>query len=126
MDMLGKNPETGKCGIIDVPPEFVSTKNYMYVFSVFEKSKNSNFWVIFSATTAHKCNHSFDPNAKFILGFHPRFGQVPSVQTLREVQANEEITVSYDYALEKAPPWYQELYAKRFLDSYLLSKKTSM
>ena len=84
------------------------------------------FGVLFRATTAHKCNHSFDPNAKFILGFHPRFGQVPSVQTLREVQANEEITVSYDYALEKAPPWYQELYAKRFLDSYLLSKKTSM
>lgn len=49
MDMLGKNPETGKCGIIDVPPEFVSTKNYMYVFSVFEKSKNYNFWGTFQS-----------------------------------------------------------------------------
>ena len=49
MDMLGKNPETGKCGIIDVPPEFVITKNYMYVFSVFEKSKNYNFWGTFQS-----------------------------------------------------------------------------
>ena len=74
-----------------------------------------------SASMAHKCNHSFDPNAKFVLGFHPRWGQVPSVQTLKAVEANEEITVSYDYSLDKAPPWYQDLYAKRFLDSCMIS-----
>ena len=30
--------------------------------------------------------------------------------------------VSYDYALEDAPPWYQELYAKRIMDKYRMSK----
>lgn len=29
MDMLGKNPETGLCGVIDIPDEFISTKNYV-------------------------------------------------------------------------------------------------
>ena len=29
MDLLGKNPETGLLGVIDVPDEFISTKNYM-------------------------------------------------------------------------------------------------
>ena len=81
--------------------------------------------IYFSASMAHKCNHSFEPNAKFVLGFHPRWGKVPSVQTLKPVKANEEITVSYDYALDKAPPWYQDLYAKRFLDSYMSSKKAT-
>ena len=28
MDMLGKNPETGLLGVIDIPPEYISTQNY--------------------------------------------------------------------------------------------------
>ena len=45
------------------------------------------------------------------------------MQTLKEVMPGEEITVSYDYALEDAPPWYQELYAQRIVDTYQKSKE---
>jgi hypothetical protein len=37
---------------------------------------------------------------------------------MREIAKDEEITVSYDYALEDAPPWYQELYSQRLINMY--------
>jgi SET domain-containing protein len=49
---------------------------------------------------------------------HPKLGKVPGIQTLQEVKKDEEITVSYDYALEDAPPWYQELYSQRVIKIY--------
>ena len=45
-------------------------------------------------------------------------------RTTEDVARDSEILVSYDYALEDAPPWYQELYAKRILDQYQQSKTT--
>ena len=48
--MLGKNPETGLTSVIDIPDEYISTENYV-------------------ASLAHKCNHNFDPNASYELGF---------------------------------------------------------
>ena len=50
MDMLGTNPETGLTSVIDIPDEYISTENYV-------------------ASLAHKCNHNFDPNASYELGF---------------------------------------------------------
>ena len=91
--------EDGKEGILDIPPEYRSLKNYC-------------------ATLAHKTNHSFDPNAKFVLFDHPKLGKVPGIQTLEEIKTDEEITVSYDYALEDAPPWYQDLYSLRVINIY--------
>ena len=32
MDMLGKDPKTGLTSVIDIPDEYISTKNYVYVF----------------------------------------------------------------------------------------------
>ena len=64
MDLLGTNPETGLTSVIDIPDEYISTENYV-------------------ASLAHKCNHCFDPNASFELGFSPRFGLIPTVKTLR-------------------------------------------
>ena len=37
------------------------------------------------ASLAHKANHSFEPNGKFTLFKHPRFGPVPVIVTTREV-----------------------------------------
>ena len=48
--MLGKDPETGLTSVIDIPDEYISTENYV-------------------ASLAHKCNHNFDPNASYELGF---------------------------------------------------------
>jgi len=104
MDMLGKNPETGLTSVIDIPDEYISTENYV-------------------ASLAHKCNHNFDPNASYELGFSPRFGLIPTVTTLRDMKAGEEVFCSYDYKMDSAPPWYQELNAIRICKLY---KKVKM
>ncbi len=54
---------------------------------------------------AHKANHSFEPNAKFVRYEHPRFGLIPCVTSIKPIKIDDEVTVSYDYALEDAPPW---------------------
>ena len=60
MDMLGADDD-GVEGVLDIPEEFVSLKKY-------------------KASLAHKANHSFMPNAKFVLFHHPRFGKVPALR----------------------------------------------
>ena len=69
---------------------------------------------------------SFQPNGKFRLFEHPRFGKVPAIVTTCEVEKDSEILVSYDYALEEAPPWYQELFAKRIMDQYNKSRNWNL
>jgi len=103
MDMLGKDPETGLTSVIDIPDEYISTKNYV-------------------ASLAHKCNHCFDPNASFELGFSPRFGLIPTVKTPRDMKAGEEVFCSYDYKLDDAPPWYQDLWSNRICKLYKQQK----
>lgn len=46
---------------------------------------------------------------------HPRFGPIKCIRTLRAVQKDEELTVSYDYDHEsmgqsgpEAPDWYKK------------------
>jgi len=103
MDLLGPHPLTGQEGVIDIPEEYVSIRKYR-------------------ASLAHKTNHSFNPNAVFSLFEHPRFGKVPAIKLTSDVSAGDEVTVSYDYSLDDAPPWYQELFTQRILDSYKQTK----
>ncbi len=44
------------------------------------------FRMFLQASLAHKANHSFEPNGKFILFQHPRFGPVPAIVTTTEVK----------------------------------------
>ena len=103
MDLLGPD-ENGKEGVIDIPEEYISFKAY-------------------KASCAHKCNHSFTPNAKFSVFDHPRFGAVPSVEAINDIEEGDEVTVSYDYDMDDAPPWYQDLYTQRIFKSYKQSKE---
>ncbi|KAG7517280.1 histone-lysine N-methyltransferase SETD7 isoform X1 [Solea senegalensis] len=82
--------------VIDVPPPFDQMDRYC-------------------ASLAHKANHSFSPNCKFEPYVHPRFGLIKCIRTLRAVQKEEELTVSYGYdhgLLGKngpeAPDWYKQ------------------
>ena len=77
------------------------------------------------ASLAHKCNHSFEPNASFELGFSPRFGLIPTVRTLKDLKAGEELFCSYDYKLDDAPPWYQDLWSNRICKLYRQQKHES-
>ncbi|KAM3612496.1 uncharacterized protein V6R79_009175 [Siganus canaliculatus] len=82
--------------VIDVPQPFDQTERYC-------------------ASLGHKANHSFTPNCKYDPYVHPRFGPIKCIRTLRPVQKDEELTVSYGYdhkPVEKngpeAPDWYKE------------------
>ncbi len=83
-----------KNGTIDIPPEFrPSTSCY-------------------SASLAHKTNHSFLPNAEFVAYDHPRFGLVPCLMCTHDVEPGEEIFVHYGYELDGCPEWYEEAWLK--------------
>ena len=65
----------------------------------------------YRATLGHKACHSFDEkNAAFQEFEHPRFGRIMSVVALRDIRADEEVFVSYNYSVSMAPEWYQELW----------------
>merc|ERR1719323_2200388 len=75
-------------GTIDIPVWAQDTKQYC-------------------GSLAHKCNHSFTPNGQFVVFDHPKFGLIPCVSTISDIQEGEEITVGYGYELEYAPDWYR-------------------
>ena len=71
---------------IDVPPPLTPTSAYC-------------------ASLGHKANHSRANNAEYTCAFHPRFGDIKCVRTLRHVAAGEEILVDYTF-FDETPPWY--------------------
>jgi len=65
----------------------------------------------YKATLGHKACHSFEmKNSAFHEFEHPRFGRIMSVVAQRNISADEEIFVSYNYSVSMAPEWYQELW----------------
>lgn len=79
---------TRKCGTIDIPKKFIDFANY-------------------KASLAHKTNHSFMPNAEFVVFDHPRFGLVPCVLATLDIKRGEEVFVHYGYELDDCPDWYE-------------------
>ena len=80
--------------VIDVPEVFSNTS-------------------VYCATLGHKANHSFAPNSCYAPCYHPLYGDIKCIHTIKPVDADEEITVHYDYhhqsdnaADESAPDWY--------------------
>ena len=62
----------------------------------------------YCASLGHKANHSFTaPNAKYDLCFHPRWGLIKCVRTLRPINENEEIFVDYGYSARGGPAWFR-------------------
>ena len=92
---------TRKDGTIDIPKEFIPLTNYC-------------------ASLAHKTNHSFIPNAEFVVFDHPRFGLVPSILTTQDIDAGEEIFCHYGYEMDDCPTWYE---AAWLAGSYEMPKK---
>lgn len=66
----------------------------------------------YCATLGHKVCHSFKPNSEFDTFYHPRFGLIRCVATVRDVAQGEEITVHYRYPLALAPDWYRVAWAR--------------
>lgn len=74
---------------IDIPKLFRDEENY-------------------TASLAHKTNHSFMPNAELVVFDHPRFGVIPCVTATHDIEAGEEVFVHYGYNLSNCPDWYEQ------------------
>lgn len=66
---------------IDVPPMYQGMDDY-------------------TATLAHKVNHSFNPNCEFTNFCHPCYGLLPAVTTMEEVAVGEELTINYSLDMQ--------------------------
>ena len=77
--------------ILDIPVESQVLENYC-------------------ATLAHKINHSFAPNAKFVDFHHPRFGRIVAVKTSNWIRKGSELFCHYGYNPLDSPAWYKVLY----------------
>jgi len=73
---------------------------------------------VYCASLGHKVNHSFVPNAEFSTIYHPRWGRVRSVVTLREVASGEELLVDYGYDLIRCPAWFRQLWNQQLGHKY--------
>ena len=83
--------------ILDIPAEFRSVRSY-------------------SASLAHKVNHSFFPNCRFSDFSHPRFGRILCVKTTKAVKKGEEFFCNYGYNLADCPMWYKDLHDTIFFE----------
>ena len=90
-------------GVLDIPHNYRSLDQYC-------------------ASLAHKANHSFSPNAKFCLFYHPRFGNIPALKSTKYLKVGQEILVNYEYSFDSAPPWYKELNINNILQAYQKSR----
>ena len=50
----------------------------------------------YTASLGHKANHSFNPNCSYDFFYHPRFGEIKCIKTLRTIEHSEELTCCYD------------------------------
>ena len=64
----------------------------------------------YSASLAHKVNHSFRPNSEFVRFHHPRFGlRCLAIRTFQPIMEGEEIFINYRDDPDSAPAWYSGL-----------------
>jgi len=84
--------------ILDIPPASRSLQAY-------------------SATLAHKVNHSFFPNCRFSDFAHPRFGRILCVKASKALRAGDELFCNYGYSATDCPVWYKEHHDAIFFDA---------
>ena len=45
----------------------------------------------YCSSLAHKTNHSFLPNGQFVVYDHPKFGLIPCISTIADIEEGEEV-----------------------------------
>lgn len=87
--------------LLDIPQEFRSLTKY-------------------KSTLGHKVCHSFEANAEYSHGFHPKYGHIRIILATHHIEKGQEIFCNYKYSWAKSPEWY-----KASLKSYLRDKGKS-
>ena len=75
----------------------------------------------YRCTLGHKVCHSFKPNCEYSWSFHPRFGRIRSIRSLRNLKKGEEILTDYKYNYSKAPEWYKNDLKQFLISTYDMS-----
>jgi len=75
----------------------------------------------YCSTLGHKACHSFAPNCEYSWAFHPRFGKIRAILSLRQIEAGEEILTDYKYSYNKAPQWYKEDLSRFLVTNFNMS-----
>eukprot|EP01132_Coremiostelium_polycephalum_P011387 gene11387-13945_t len=75
--------------VIDVPPEYNDTLKYC-------------------SSLGHKANHHYDNNAVYSTCYHPRFGDIKCIKSIKPIKKDEEILVNYGYSKDDQPDWYSK------------------
>ena len=76
-------------GTIDIPPWAQVSKTKYFIIRIFFCCQSL---AAYCATLAHKTNHSFQPNAQFTVFDHPKFGLIPCIATIVDIQQGEEVS----------------------------------
>eukprot|EP00094_Tigriopus_californicus_P003941 TCALIF_03795-PA protein Name:"Similar to setd7 Histone-lysine N-methyltransferase SETD7 (Halocynthia roretzi)" AED:0.45 eAED:0.45 QI:0/-1/0/1/-1/1/1/0/293 len=74
----------------------------------------------YKATLGHKVCHSFEANAEYSHGFHPKYGNIRIILATLKITKGQEIFCNYKYSWAKSPEWY-----KASLMAYLRTKGKS-
>jgi len=73
---------------------------------------------VYCGSLGHKVNHSFLPNCDFGTMYHPRWGRVRTIRTLRAVVEGEELLVDYGYDLIRCPAWFRHTFTRELGHKY--------
>jgi len=93
------------------PNYFAKFKDGKQQYFVHLPDEFGNDLNVYRATLGHKINHNFwFYNAGYVANFHPRFGLLAAVKSLRNIKAGQEILCHYDLQFHEAHPWYQEMW----------------
>ena len=82
----------------------------------------------YSATLAHKVNHSFEPNTVLrVCWAHPVLGRVNMLVANTNILAGGEVTLDYGYdtSRQDIPAWYRNMY-ERYHEEKLAQVKKKM
>lgn len=105
----GLPEDTGYAIFVELNSRKDKKAKHMDIPQKYQRSEN------YSATLAHKLNHSFDPNCWWDNAEHPVHGLVPAIRTLKSVKAGEELTIHYMMDMEGAADWYKTEWEKHSL-----------
>jgi len=97
---------TGYCIFVDwgkqlpFPFPWVKEGDQIDIPAMYQSSED------YTATLAHKVNHSFITNCEFTNFCHPCYGLLPAIVTTTDVAKDEELFTNYSLDMKEAPEWY--------------------
>ena len=88
------DPDDMPDGTIDIPvwAQVTMTDHiFIFIFLISFSYLYGQDTSAYCASLAHKTNHSFLPNCQFLVFDHPKFGLVPCISTIADINKGDEV-----------------------------------